>query len=124
VERVGRSRTAELVMIIGEPGLGKTRLLAELRDATGDGVRWLTGTCVPYGEDATLRPLVDLVRAEAGVVSGADPADAREGVAALAHRVAADEGDRAWLRGGVRPCPVGRRGDGAGRRVDRGPPLG
>ena len=97
VERVRRSRTAELVTIVGEPGLGKTRLLAELRDATGDGVRWLTGTCVPYGEDATLRPLVDLVRAEAGVVSGADPADARERLAALADRVAADEGDRAWL---------------------------
>ena len=97
VERVGRSLAAELVTIVGEPGLGKTRLLAELHASTGDVVRWLSGSCVPYGEDATLRPLVDLVRAEADVPSGADPEDARERVAALAERVAADEGERAWL---------------------------
>jgi class 3 adenylate cyclase/tetratricopeptide (TPR) repeat protein len=97
LDRVTRERAAEIVTVIGEPGLGKTRLLSEFRSSVGSELRWLSGTCVPYGEDATLRPLVDLVRAEAGIELGDDPLAARARVGALAARVEADPTERAWL---------------------------
>jgi predicted ATPase len=42
----GRGR---IVLLVGDPGIGKTRLLAELRELAGDRVTWLEGHCLSYG---------------------------------------------------------------------------
>jgi class 3 adenylate cyclase len=42
----GRGR---IVLLVGDPGVGKTRLLAELRSLAGDRVTWLEGHCLSYG---------------------------------------------------------------------------
>ncbi len=42
----GRGR---VVLIVGEPGIGKTRLLRELHSLAGDRVTWLEGHCLSYG---------------------------------------------------------------------------
>jgi len=42
----GRGR---IVLLVGEPGIGKTRLLAELRSLAEDRVTWLEGHCLSYG---------------------------------------------------------------------------
>jgi len=68
VVEVGRSRVA---FVIGEPGLGKSRLLAEFRgwvsdEAGTDGgaaATWLEGRCVSYGRNLPYHLLLDLVRA-------------------------------------------------------------
>ncbi len=52
-------------VIIGEPGLGKTRLIAEWRAATLaalPGVRWAEGHCLSYGQGLAYHLLIDLVR--------------------------------------------------------------
>jgi predicted ATPase len=42
----GRGR---VVLLVGAPGIGKTRLLAELASLAGDRVTWLEGQCHSYG---------------------------------------------------------------------------
>ncbi|MBA2641595.1 MAG: AAA family ATPase [Actinobacteria bacterium] len=42
----GRGR---IVLLLGDPGMGKTRLVGELRALAGDRVTWLEGNCLSYG---------------------------------------------------------------------------
>src|SRR5271166_2990362 len=51
-----------LVTVIGEAGLGKTRLVHELARRLGSEVNVLTGRCLPYGEGITFWPLREVVR--------------------------------------------------------------
>jgi tetratricopeptide (TPR) repeat protein len=53
----------QIVLLIGEPGLGKTRLLRELRQGALVGApRWIIGRCAPYGANAAHALLADLLR--------------------------------------------------------------
>jgi ABC-type oligopeptide transport system substrate-binding subunit/class 3 adenylate cyclase len=57
-----------ILFVLGEAGIGKSRLLAELHDfadAGGDAAhppQWLEGRCVSYGESLPYWPFRDLVR--------------------------------------------------------------
>ena len=48
-----------LVTIVGEPGIGKTRLARELVGSIGEGATILVGRCVSYGAGATWLPLAE-----------------------------------------------------------------
>ena len=54
------------VAVIGEAGLGKTRLVQESAGRLDQDVTVLTGRCLPYGEGITFYPLRDLVRQAVG----------------------------------------------------------
>ena len=59
--------------IVGEPGLGKSRLLSELAAAPETaGVEWLEGRSVAIGQGLRYHPLVDLLRRFAGVEESDD----------------------------------------------------
>jgi len=60
--RAARERVTMLVTVIGEAGLGKTRLVHEVAGRLGREVDVLTGRCRPYGEGITFWPLRDIVR--------------------------------------------------------------
>jgi tetratricopeptide (TPR) repeat protein len=70
----GRGR---IVTLAGEPGLGKSRLLAEWRQRLGERVRWLEGRCFAHTEPVTLGPLLDLIRRRAGITGEHSEAEAR-----------------------------------------------
>ena len=56
-----------LVTVIGEAGLGKTRLVYELDGSTrAVRVNVLTGRCLPYGEGITFWPLREVIRQASG----------------------------------------------------------
>jgi class 3 adenylate cyclase/tetratricopeptide (TPR) repeat protein len=75
-ERAMRGRRCELVTILGEPGIGKSRLAGEFtRDARTEATI-LRGRCLPYGEGITYWPLVE-------IVDGALEAHGREEIADL-----------------------------------------
>jgi DNA-binding SARP family transcriptional activator len=57
-----REQVTMLVTVIGEAGLGKTRLVHELAGRLGRRVNVLTGRCLPYGEGITFWPLREVVR--------------------------------------------------------------
>lgn len=51
-----------LVMVVGEPGIGKSRLLAEVKTRLQRrGALFLIGACVPYGEAATYAPIAEAI---------------------------------------------------------------
>jgi DNA-binding SARP family transcriptional activator len=63
-------RFPQLVTILGEAGIGKSRLVAELRTAlqAQDGeILWRVGRCRPYGDGTSLSAFADIVKAQAGV---------------------------------------------------------
>ncbi len=55
-------RACELLTVVGEAGIGKSRLTEELVRAVGDDASVLRGRCLPYGEAITYWPLVEMFR--------------------------------------------------------------
>jgi class 3 adenylate cyclase/tetratricopeptide (TPR) repeat protein len=60
----------QLVTVVGEPGVGKSRLVAELEASVSDRATVLSGRCLAYGEGITFWPLAELVREAAGIRDG------------------------------------------------------
>jgi class 3 adenylate cyclase/tetratricopeptide (TPR) repeat protein len=61
--------------IVGEPGVGKSRLVLELRRALGDGpLGYLEGRCLSYGRSIPYVPVLDLLRAGCGILETDEPA--------------------------------------------------
>lgn len=62
-----------IAIVSGEPGIGKSRLVSELRDRTeGQGgvpARWIVGRCLSYGEALPYGPFRDLLRDWLGLAS-------------------------------------------------------
>jgi class 3 adenylate cyclase/tetratricopeptide (TPR) repeat protein len=56
-----------MVTVLGEAGVGKSRLTSAFVDAVPDAALVLTGRCLPYGRGITFWPLVEIVRAAAGI---------------------------------------------------------
>ncbi len=93
----------ELLTVVGDAGVGKSRLIREFAATAGRHARIVRGRCLPYGDGITFWPLAEIVRDAAGVVAddaleeafrkvrdlvdseGIDPAER----AAVAERVAA-----------------------------------
>ena len=51
-----------LLVISGDPGIGKSRLVEELRGrVSGSAVTWLKGRCVSFGGSTPYLPLRDLI---------------------------------------------------------------
>jgi class 3 adenylate cyclase/tetratricopeptide (TPR) repeat protein len=64
------------VTIIGQAGVGKSRLVREAVDAVRSEARILRGRCLPYGDGITFWPIGEAVRDAAGFAAD-DPAPAR-----------------------------------------------
>jgi class 3 adenylate cyclase len=60
----------QVLLISGDTGLGKTRMLAELESIAGDRVTWLEGRCLSYGGDLLYWPFVEMLRRWLGVAEG------------------------------------------------------
>ena len=91
------SESVQLVTVVGEPGLGKSRIVAELFgyiDARRELVTWRQGRCLPYGEGITFWALGEIVKAHAGILESDDPATAT----AKLDIVLPEGEERAWFR--------------------------
>src|SRR5207302_1306070 len=68
-ERVREERRAHLFTLIGNAGVGKSRLVRETLDriAAQSPVGVLRGRCLPYGKGITYWPLMELLREDAGI---------------------------------------------------------
>jgi class 3 adenylate cyclase/tetratricopeptide (TPR) repeat protein len=83
LEEAASARAPRVVIVLGEPGVGKTRLLEELSVRARNGATVLRGRCLSYGRGITFWPLVEVVRAATGIESDDAPQAAREKLDAL-----------------------------------------
>ena len=70
--RQAEAGQGQIVSIVGEPGIGKSRLLREFRRQVAEDAAWLEGQSIAFGRSMAFHPLVDLVR-RAFQVDEADP---------------------------------------------------
>ena len=63
---VERSRS-EIVVIVGEAGVGKSRLLSEFLASTSGHARVARGRCLSYGSGATYWALAEAIRDATGI---------------------------------------------------------
>jgi class 3 adenylate cyclase/tetratricopeptide (TPR) repeat protein len=66
-ERVVDERRCHLATVLGEAGVGKSRLVRALIDAVGHDATVLRGRCLPYGESITFWPFLAIVREACGI---------------------------------------------------------
>jgi class 3 adenylate cyclase len=96
-ERAAQQGAPQLVTVVGEPGVGKTRLVAELfayLETKPELTRWRQGRCLPYGEGITFWALAEIVKAEAGIL---ESDSAQVAAAKLEEAVSPAEPEPEWL---------------------------
>ena len=76
--RVRATASPLLVTILGEPGVGKTRLLDELVAGLEEDVAVLRGRARAYGDTATFAPVTAIVRELSGIADEMPPDEAME----------------------------------------------
>jgi class 3 adenylate cyclase/tetratricopeptide (TPR) repeat protein len=79
------------VGVVGEPGIGKSRLLAEFHRQLADGrVAWIEGRCVSYGTQIPYWLVLDLLRGDCGIVETDAQESITEKVRSSLHEVGMD----------------------------------
>jgi class 3 adenylate cyclase/tetratricopeptide (TPR) repeat protein len=119
--RVRRAQSAQLVTIVGVPGIGKSRLVFELQSVVEDDpelVTWRRGACLPYGDGVTFWPLAEMVKAQAGILETDAAEVVVERLRDAVRDVIADAEDAAWTESRLRPL-VGLSGEEDADRVRR-----
>src|SRR4051794_4038818 len=107
--RAARERLPQLVTVIGEAGIGKTRLGAELfRELRSDPGPWRTmvGRSPPYGEGIAFWALGEILRDAADLSTDAPPEEVEQSLRDLLSELGAD--DAASLAAGLTVAIRGR----------------
>jgi predicted ATPase/class 3 adenylate cyclase len=97
LDKAADSSSPQIALVVGEPGIGKSRLVAELFaqvEASPRLVTWRQGRCLPYGEGVTFWALAEIVKGHAGILES----DGRETVEAKLEQVLPAGEDRPWFR--------------------------
>jgi class 3 adenylate cyclase len=77
------TRRAQLVNVVGDAGVGKSRLIREFAEHAVTTATVLRGRCLPYGNGITFWPLTEAVGGVAGIGSDDSPAVAIERIRTL-----------------------------------------
>jgi class 3 adenylate cyclase/tetratricopeptide (TPR) repeat protein len=104
-----RESKPRLVTIIGQAGIGKSRLGWEFEkyiDGVTQTVYWHAGRSPSYGEGISYWALAEMVRERAGIAETDDPETARTRLTACVDQWLTDPDERAWIE----PCLAGLLG--------------
>jgi class 3 adenylate cyclase/tetratricopeptide (TPR) repeat protein len=82
-EQVSTARAARLVAVIGDAGVGKTRLISDFIGQVEADATVFRGRCLTYGDGITFWPLVEIVRSAAKINEDDSPEVARGRIATL-----------------------------------------
>jgi class 3 adenylate cyclase len=76
IDELRRGR-GQVVFLVGEAGMGKTRIKVDLRESLHNGVRWLEGRCQSYTQSTSYAPMVQVLRHLTGLGTAEPAAIAR-----------------------------------------------
>ena len=96
-DKVMAQSLPQFALLVGEPGIGKSRLVRELFahvDSQPGMTTWRQGYCPPFGEDITYGALTDIVKGHAGILD-TDQSAAVEG---KLEAVLPSGPDKEWFR--------------------------
>ena len=77
LERCRAEQSVQLVTIVGVPGIGKSRLVEELRaqvEAAPELTAWREGRVLSYGEGVAFWPVAEILKQQAGILESDDAA--------------------------------------------------
>jgi len=120
-ERVAKGEGARFALLAGVPGIGKTRLVAELEQtarAADPTLTWLEGRSLPYGAGTSFRGLGEMVRTYAGIMETDDASQAAAKLERAVGALTEDASDARWLAWQLRPL-AGLAGESAAREDQR-----
>jgi class 3 adenylate cyclase/tetratricopeptide (TPR) repeat protein len=101
-----RECSVRLVTLLGEPGVGKSRLIHEFGRFVDDRqelVSWRQGRCLPYGDGITFWALGEIVKAQAGILESDPAAQVAAKLDAALQTLVGRASDREWLRARLAP---------------------
>ena len=110
-ERVVRERRPHLVTLIGEAGVGKSRLLTEFERRLGDRPQapvLRTGRCLPYGSGIVFWALGEVLRDECGIVEADSSEAAWRKLASYVEQALAEGSEQASESPERRAAVIGR----------------
>lgn len=87
----------EILEIVGEPGVGKSRLFAEAIRSFGEKVTLLFCECAPHGAESLLFPLIERIRKLCDIRSDDSPQATREKIEQFCRDQKRDTGDAVAL---------------------------
>jgi class 3 adenylate cyclase/tetratricopeptide (TPR) repeat protein len=87
---LGDHGTGRIVGIVGEPGIGKSRLVHEFLAAAGDGATTYAGRCLSFGSASSYLPVLALLRETCGIAPSDSRAESSAKLAATLARADVD----------------------------------
>ena len=106
LDRARHQAEPQLVTLVGEPGIGKSRLVHELFvhiEGMPDLITWRQGRCLPYGDGVSYWALGEMVKAEAGVLETDTDGEAADKVDRSVTELIAEEDEQRWVARHLRP---------------------
>ena len=116
--RARQQQSLQLVTLVGEPGIGKSRLVFELMqvvEAQPELIRWRQGRSLPYGEGAGFWALAEMVKAEAAILETDSPQEVADKLDAAVEAAMLEEREAQWVAGHLRTLA------GVGEEAELGP---
>src|SRR5438552_2218305 len=86
-----RGGRGQAVFVLGDAGIGKSRLLFEFRRRIGDTVTWIEGDCISFGQSIPFLPIVQMLKRNFGI----EDHDSEERIVARVHHGVAFLGEEA-----------------------------
>jgi predicted ATPase/class 3 adenylate cyclase len=104
-DEVVTTRSARLVTLVADAGVGKSRLTAEFLERISQRAFLLSGRCLAYGDGITFWPLAEALKNAAGIVNDDGADEALEKLSNLTDSAGVDVTQRLAAMIGLRPEP-------------------
>jgi class 3 adenylate cyclase len=121
--RCRSEETAQLVTLVGVPGIGKSRIVAELMaklDNAPELYSWRQGRSLPWGETRSVWALGEIVKAQAGVLETDDVNIVHGKLDAMLAELFAEADERRWVADNIHALAgvSGRADEASDRRME------
>ena len=100
LDRSMREPSTQLVSVIGEPGIGKSRLVEELSEYVSERpelITWRRGRSLSYGDGVAFWALGEMVKSQAGILESDTAQVAKEKLDEAVAAVVVEQRDREWV---------------------------